>query len=120
MINIINQYKKNRWLKKQNFLDLVPYSISEYDYVDNKVQIKQKRFPFQFLNKLFKKKPYYYIKLDEKGSKVWLLINKQHTVQQICDCLLTENADEKIVQQTCQFIMILYRKKLIDFVTPYH
>lgn len=119
MLSILNLYKKKQWLKSQNILNLVPYAISEFERIDNKIQIRQKRFPFKFLSKLFKKRPYYYIKLDEKGSKVWLLINKQNTVLQICNYIMNDNADDTIIQQTCQFITILYRKKLIDFSTPY-
>jgi hypothetical protein len=66
---------------------------------------------------LFNKSEYFSVRLDEMGSKTWLLINGKDNIEQISQQLSTgEIANDDIMSRVTFFITELYRKDLVTFV----
>lgn len=114
---LFNNFLKNRKLSKVNALDLIPQQLVEYKLDDkNLVILLVLRFRSRFLNHLFNKSDYFNVRLDELGSKTWLLIDGKKNIEQICNQLSidTMSFDEATIRVTT-FITDLYRKELVTF-----
>ncbi len=108
-------------LKDVSLLELTP--LRKYDYrINDKglVDILLPRFKNKWLQKLLLKKrsPYFILHLDEIGTTVWLAIDGQNNVQQLCD-ILKNKYNEKLMsveERTAKFIITLYQNGYLDFV----
>ncbi|MCX7986258.1 MAG: PqqD family protein [Bacteroidales bacterium] len=117
---MIQKFKKLRWLKKQNMLDLVPVRKASFEKRNEKmISIQVKRFPFINLARLLGKSEYVYVHLDEKGSQIWILIDGRRTVAQICEQIKQNSLfqqDEMLEERIAFFIKSLYQSQFIDFI----
>lgn len=117
---MFKKIKKQRQLKKQNMLDLIPIRKSAFIVrEDQRIVLQIKRFPIQNMAKLFGKSEYIHISLDEKGSQLWQLFDGQNTLAQICNYLSqTKNFEneEMLEERVAAFALSLYRQNFIDFI----
>jgi len=117
---MLEKIKKQRWLKKQNMLDLVPITIVPFKIRDDqRVVLQLKRFPMSGLSKLFGKSDIVQVTLDEKGSNVWKTIDGKKTISRICEEIASHNtfdSQEMLEERVAAFILTLYRQNYIDFV----
>jgi len=117
---MFKKIKKLRWLKKQNMLDLIPIRTVPFTIRDDqRVVLQIKRFPVKGMAKLLGKSDFVQVTLDEKGSIVWLRIDGQKTISNICEEIDSTHAfaqQEMIEERVAAFILTLYRQDYIDFV----
>lgn len=120
---MLGKIKKQRWLKKQNMLDLVPVQKVSFNFTDNKrIVLKIKRFPIKGMAQIFGKSEFVQVTLDEKGSLVWQKIDGKKTIAQICSEVTSESTfenTEMLEERLAAFILSLYRQDFVDFVYDY-
>lgn len=118
---IISFFKRRKFLKSANTLDLHPIKIYSEEIDSDgfvkvlvpKIKNEKLRFFFsKFINNMFIK-----VKLDKYGSEVWKRIDGNKDVsliiKEICNDLSTEllEAEDRIIK----FIFILYQQGFISF-----
>lgn len=112
--------KEKKKLKSVNSLDLIPVSLVKYEMVENgKIKLIVPRFKNKILLNIFTGKrisAYFKVSLDETGSKIWLLIDGEKSVDEISKKLdLSGNEKENRDEQLTAFITKLYREGFITF-----
>ena len=119
----MNFFKRRRFLKKANLLDLTPVRLHEYEEEEKgKVVILVKKFKnvrFAYFA-LGGHSPVIRIRLDEIGSEVWKTIDGVSNVAVLLDHLNTRWSD--IPEKTCElekrltgFLSIMYDNRYISF-----
>ena len=110
-------------MKHINALDLIPVRQHPFDKdkdKDNRVTVRVPKFRNKTMARLFlprRKPPFFSIHLDELGSAVWLSIDGEKNVQEICD-ELSERLGEKIEpveERIPAFISKLYQERYVLF-----
>jgi hypothetical protein len=116
---MFKKIKKQKWLKKQNMLDLIPVRTADFSVnTEQLISLKAKRFSSLKISKIFKKNDYFLVHLDKKGSIVWQYIDGLKNIAQITENLKNEPefANVELVDElVVYFLSTLYNKKLIDF-----
>lgn len=115
---VFNDFLKNRKLRKANALDLIPVQLTGYSVDDSGcVSLQVLRFRHRFIHKMFNKSEFFTVKLDEMGSKTWLLINGKNNIAHISKQLSSdEETLDDLTLRVTSFITELYRKDLVMFV----
>lgn len=107
-----------KFLMNVNVLDLVPvgkvkHFVNESGKVDLLVpKFKNDKFARWFIPSW--KSPYITMHLDDHGSKVWLGINGEKNVQEICKELAGQTGDD-ITERVGRFITDLYSNGCVSF-----
>jgi hypothetical protein len=117
MSNFFIKYKKNRKLQKINAIELIPVTKVQFTIQEEgKVTLHVKRFWIDGLNNLFNKSEHFNIKLDELGSKTWLLMDGQRNIEHIATKLAENKLPlDETINRVVSFLTDLYRKDFIDF-----
>ena len=120
----MNFFQRRKILKSVNYLDLTPVRLMEHQLTDEgKIDVLLPRFKSGFWREVYRKSQkgeFIYIHLDEIGSAIWLLIDGQKKVNEIC-IELQENKAEKLQppeeteKRVTDFLSLLYREKYITF-----
>ena len=120
----MNFFQRRKLLRSVNYLDLTPVRRLEHQLTDKgKVDILLPRFRKGFWREVYRKSPkgeFIHIHLDEIGSEIWLLIDGQKKVDEICK-LLGEMIPEKLQppgeteRRVTDFLSLLYREKYVSF-----
>lgn len=115
---LFNEFIKNRKLSKTNALDLIPVQLADCKVDESgRVILQVLRFRHRFVGKLFNKSEYFSVRLDEMGSKTWLLINGKDNIEHISQQLSTDEKNkDDLMSRVILFITELYRKDLVTFV----
>jgi hypothetical protein len=120
----MNFFQRRRILKKANYLDLTPVRVMEHTIRDNgNVSILLPRFKSNYSSAMFQPKqksrdiP---IKLDDIGSAIWLLIDGNTRVQEICRRMNEQYPEkmqppEETERRVTQFLSLLYQERYITF-----
>jgi hypothetical protein len=120
----MNIFQRRKILKKANYLDLTPVRIFEHELrEENKVNILLPRFRNEIARRMLKppkKSNYIPIKLDEVGSAIWLMIDGQIRVIEICEKMKALFPDkmqppEETEKRVTQFLSLLYQQRYISF-----
>ena len=120
----MNFFQRRKILKSVNYLDLTPVRLMEHQWTEEgKIDILLPRFKKGFWREVYSKSrkgEYIYIHLDEIGSAIWLLIDRQKKVNEICIELQESNAEklqppEETEKRVTDFLSLLYREKYITF-----
>ena len=120
----MNFFQRRKILKSVNYLDLTPVRLMEHQLTEEgKIDILLPRFKKGFWREVYSKSrkgEYIYIHLDEIGSAIWLLIDRQKKVSEICIELQRSNAEklqppEETEKRVTDFLSLLYREKYITF-----
>ena len=90
---------------------------------DGKIDILLPRFKRGFWREVYSKSrkgEFIFIHLDEIGSAIWLLIDGQKKVTEICKDLQENKAEklqppEETDKRVTEFLSLLYREKYISF-----
>jgi hypothetical protein len=116
----MNFFQRRKILKKSNYLEVTPVRKCDYSSNDEGIvtllvpKFKNEKFNKWFLNH---RKRFFRIALDETGSVVWLQIDGQRKVYEICN-KATEILGEKIQpvdQRVTKFLTTLYDSRFISF-----
>lgn len=102
-------------LRKANALELVPIKLvnAEDDNI-MPITLLVPRFKSCFLTSIINRSAHFTVRLDETGSKVWLLMDGKRTVLEIAQqlCSPDEPTDEWL-QRVVSFVTSLYKKDLV-------
>ncbi|MGC8803101.1 MAG: hypothetical protein ACP5PS_04930, partial [Bacteroidales bacterium] len=80
---MFKKFRKQRWLMRQNMLELIPYpKVPFFISSDQRIVLQLRRFPVKGLAHLMGKSEYVNITLDDKGSLVWQKIDSSRTIAQ--------------------------------------
>lgn len=108
-------------MKHISALDLIPVRQHPFDKdKDNRVTVRVPKFRNKTMARFLlprQKSPFFSIHLDELGSAVWLSIDGEKNVQEICD-RLSEKFGEKIKpaeERIPFFVSKLYQERYILF-----
>ncbi|NJK97476.1 MAG: PqqD family protein [Bacteroidales bacterium] len=110
--------------KNNNILDMIPFRVVE-NFTENNglVTLNLPRFKSPAFSKWVLpkgKSPYIEVKLDKNGSRVWLQINGNRNLQQICDIIRTALSEGQEIpdleERTAKFITELYKSRFIKFM----
>ena len=110
--------RDSRYFKYVNVLDLVPggkvkHFLNESGKVDLLVpKFRNEKFARWFIPSW--RSPYITLHLDVHGSKVWLGINGEKNVRQICDALEGESG-ENTPERVGKFMTELYSNGCVSF-----
>jgi hypothetical protein len=120
----MNFFRRRKILKRMNSLDLTPVRLMEHTVRDDgNVSILLPRFQNRFSSALFqpsRKARLIPIRLDMTGSAIWLLIDGQRIVGEICR-IMQEQHPEKMQppseteKRITEFLALLYRERYITF-----
>ncbi len=105
---------------KINYLELTPVRVAEFEQNEDKVIILIPKFETPVFRKILippHKKENIHIKLDEIGSTLWLLIDGETKVSDLCSTM-NEKFQEKIQpveERVTYFLTQLYDNKYIKF-----
>lgn len=120
----MNFFKRRKFLKRANTLDLVPLRLLDHEIMeDAKVAILLPRYRGKIFGPALQQRTnrkYINIKLDEFGSATWLLINGTDPVGVISE-KLREKYPEKLSpgdeteDRVSKFIFVLYDQDYITF-----
>ena len=120
----MNFFERRKILKKSNYLDLTPVRLLDSDTLeDGRVDILLPRFRKTFWKRALQprwKDEYIRIHLDEVGSAIWLRIDGNLNVLDICTGMQAVHPEKLIPPQetekrVTQFLSILYRERYITF-----
>ncbi len=113
--------KEKKVLKNYNVLDLTPVRINEHVLTDaGLVTILIPRYKSGFMNRMLEKQgrdKNFRLDLDELGSAVWLNIDSEKKIRELCD-ILEDKFGEKahpVEQRLVKFISMLYQNELVRF-----
>ena len=101
--------------KDENLLEFVPNINCKFEESNNgAISIVMPRFKTRWIRKMSAKlgrSEYVKIHLDERGSKIWHLIDGKRTIQQIGTHMEkdAEESDQQFYERLSQFIGILTR-----------
>lgn len=117
---MFRKIRKQRWLKRQNMLELVPYRKVPFEVSsDQRIVLQLRRFPIKGLARFMGKSEFVRISLDEKGSLVWKKIDSNRTIAQICAEIASHGTFDKmemLEERVATFILSLYRQGFVDFM----
>jgi hypothetical protein len=119
----MNFFKRRRFLKRANLLDLTPVRMFTHETDDSgKVVLLIKKFRSAGLSRfaLGSKSPVLRIKLDETGSEVWKNIDGVSNVATLLERLNTiwSDSPEKAVEmerRLAGFLSIMYDNRYIGY-----
>jgi hypothetical protein len=113
----LNFFRRRKILKNLNFLEATPVKVCDHQVDEaGKVTVIVPKFRNKQFNDWFlgKRPKNFRIRLDETGSKVWLLIDGEKNVGRICDELEKQNLEETVDRVT-KFLTQLYEQRYITF-----
>ncbi len=120
----MNFFQRRKILKKANFLDLHPVRVLKHETGENgNIVLLLPRFRKKIETALFQspnRDPLIRIRLDQYGSRTWMLIDSAATVREICSRLQeAETTDTAPLEETetrvTKFLSLLYRERYITF-----
>jgi len=120
----MNFFQRRKILKKANFLDLTPVRTHNHEVrEDGRVNILLPRFKNEIARRMLKpskKSDHIPIKLDDKGSAIWMMLDGQIKVLEICErmkMLFPEKMQpvEETETRVTQFLSLLYQQRYISF-----
>jgi hypothetical protein len=116
----MNFFKRRRILKKLNYLEVTP--VKKCDFNTNEEggvtlivpKFKNEKFNKWFLNQ---RKRHFQISLGELGSVVWLQIDGQCKVYEICNKAAGILGDkiQPVDERVTKFLTMLYNARYISF-----
>ncbi|HEY9125113.1 MAG TPA: PqqD family protein [Bacteroidales bacterium] len=102
-------------LRKANALELIPVKlVNAKDENIMPITLLVPRFNNRFLTGIIRRPEHFTVRLDETGSKVWLLIDGKRNVFEITQhlCAPNEPSDEWF-RRVAEFVTSLYKKDLV-------
>lgn len=113
--------KEKKVLKNYNVLDLTPVRMNEHIISDaGLVTILIPRYKSGIMNRLLEKQgrdKNFKLDLDDLGSVVWLGIDSEKKIRELCDILEEKFGDKAhpVEQRLVKFVSMLYQNELIRF-----
>jgi hypothetical protein len=120
----MNFFQRRKILKNVNYLDLTPIRLMDHQIAhEGKIDLLLPRFRNRFWSEAYRnstKGEFIHIHLDEIGSAIWLLIDGQKKVTEICIELQESKAEklqppDETEKRVTEFLSLLYREKYISF-----
>ena len=119
----MNFFKRRRFLKNANLLELTPVRIHQYETSEEgKIILLVPKFKNQEVGRfmLGHRATHFRIKLDAIGSEVWQLIDGNSTVGEILDRLMAISLNEwwkqpELDERLSKFMSQLYDNRYISF-----
>jgi hypothetical protein len=118
----MNFFKRRRFLKKANLLDLTPIRLHEHEEETGKVVILVKKFKNDRFSRfaIGRHSPVIRIRLDETGSEVWKAIDGVSDVAAVLDHLNKQWTDmpektRELEKRLAGFLSIMYDNRYIGF-----
>ena len=100
-----------------NFLEATPVRVCEHrKEEDGKVSIVVPKFRNKSFNDWFlgRRPKNFIIRLDKNGTDLWLLIDGERKVGEICEQLEKQNLQDA-VERVTKFLTMLYEQRYITF-----
>jgi hypothetical protein len=119
----MNFFKRRRFLKKANLLELTPVRLHQHETEENgRVVLLVQKFKNKNLGQfmLGHRATHFRIKLDETGSAVWAAIDGETKVEDIISKLHASLKDETgntdhLEERLAKFMSQLYDQRYITF-----
>jgi len=120
----MNFLKRRKILKQSNFLDLRPVRILLHESrEDGLINLMMPRFKNKYWSRMFQprsRSEFIIIKLDQSGSRTWMLIDGEISVLRICEKLMEQYPDdftqtEETGKRVTKFLSMLYEQRYITF-----
>ena len=120
----MNFLKRRKILKQSNFLDLRPVRILNHESrEDGLINLMMPRFKNKYWSRMFQprsRSEFITIKLDQSGSRTWMLIDGEISVLRICEKLMEQYPDdftqtEETGKRVTKFLSMLYEQRYITF-----
>jgi hypothetical protein len=120
----MNFFQRRKILKKANFLDLRPVRMLGHEVRDDGgINLLMPRFKNRINSAIFqppRKGTFIHIRLDQFGSRTWLLIDGSSSVSALCEKLREEipgvfTDKEETEERVTRFLSLLYRERYISF-----
>ena len=120
----LNFFERRKVLKEINSLDLTPVRQMEFEVNEKgNVDILLPRFKNQELKRALqprRKEEYIRIHLDTLGSAIWLQIDGQMNVHELCQSLQVQhpeklNPPEETEERVSKFLSLLYQERYLTF-----
>jgi len=114
-------FQRKKSIKEVNYLEQIPIKLYEHEQNgENKVNILIPKFKNSTLSNFLvpkHKSKFLKVRLDEVGTKVWLQIDGQTSVNQICEGIKHSFGDKipNPEQRLTDFLTKLYENKYIKF-----
>jgi len=105
------------------WLSVIPTRHCEFLVNEDQVTLLLPRSRNKILKSIlnmFNSSPHVKVKLDARGSFIWLNCDSQHSIRQICDLLIKQFGEEvnPVEERTVMFFKQLYRFGLVKFYKP--
>ena len=114
-MRIFNKFTDKIALRKANALELIPVKlVNAEDENTMPITLLVPRFNNRFLTNIINRSAHFTVRLDETGSKVWILMDGKRTILEITQqlCSPDEPTDEW-QQRVVSFVTSLYKKDLV-------
>ncbi len=120
----MNFLKRRKILKQSNFLDLRPVRVLNHESrEDGLINLMMPRFKNKYWSRMFQprsRSEFIIIKLDQSGSRTWMLIDGEISVLRICEKLMEQYPDdftqtEETGKRVTKFLSMLYEQRYITF-----
>lgn len=120
----MNFLKRRKILKQSNFLDLRPVRVLNHESrEDGLINLMMPRFKNKYWSRMFQprsRSEFIRIKLDQSGSRTWMLIDGEISVLRICEKLMEQYPDdftqtEETGKRVTKFLSMLYEQRYITF-----
>ena len=119
----MNFFKRRRFLKKANLLELTPLRLHSHEIKENgQIVLLVEKFKNKELAKfmLGRRSGHFRIRLDEMGSALWILMDGNSNVATLVSNLRTQwmekpEKTEDLEQRVATFMSQLYDNRYITF-----